>query len=194
MVSPLLAHRPGPFLAAAALSAAGQDVVFRSGVDLVTVDATVIGGDGRPVTGLGAGRFRAQSGRPGAPGGLRRVRQRRFSPERDARSRPGTSPRTKTSTPAASSLVAIDQTHIRRLEGRPAMAAAARFIDTLDPIDRVAVTSLSRIGTIEFTRDRPALKRRLDAIVGQGDQVFLQFNIGLSEAVEIADGGRVRLA
>ena len=36
----------------ATLSGQAQDVVFRSGVDLVTVDATVIGSDGRPVTEL----------------------------------------------------------------------------------------------------------------------------------------------
>jgi hypothetical protein len=91
-------------------------------------------------------------------------------------------------------VVAVDQMHIRRLEGRRALSAAARFIDSLDPLDRVAVTSLNRTASVEFTRDHLALKHRLETIVGQGDPVFLQFNIGLAEASEIADGGRARLA
>jgi VWFA-related protein len=91
-------------------------------------------------------------------------------------------------------VVAVDEAHIRRLEGRPALQAAATFIDGLDPADRVAVTGLSRIGVVEFTRDRAVLKRRLESLVGQTDPVFLQFNIGLLEAVEVADGNRTRLA
>jgi hypothetical protein len=56
------------------------------------------------------------------------------------------------------------------------------------------VTGLSRIGLIEFTRDRPALKRRLESLLGHTDPVFHQFNLGLLEAVEVADGNRTRLA
>lgn len=179
-------------LAGGALSAAGQDVVFRSGVDLVTVDATVIGTDGLPLSGLGPADFVLK-----VDGQVRPLASVEFVSAATTAARAPIAARHFTSNEDINAgrlvVVAIDQTHIRRLEGRSAMAAAARFIDTLDPIDRAAVTSLSRLGTIEFTRDRAALKRRLDALVGQGDQVFLQYNIGLSEAVEIADGGRVRL-
>jgi VWFA-related protein len=91
-------------------------------------------------------------------------------------------------------VIAVDEAHIRRLEGRPALGAAASFLDALDPLDNLAVVGLSRVGTVDFTRDRTALKRRLDALVGHTDPVFLQFNLGLLEAVEIADGNRNRLA
>ena len=90
-------------------------------------------------------------------------------------------------------VIAVDEAHIRRLEGRPALRAAAEFVESLDPADRVAVIGLSRTGDIEFWRDRPALKRRLDSLIGQTDPFFLQFNIGLLEAVELADGNRTRL-
>lgn len=186
--------RTAPVLVLAAALAAGaaQDVVFRTGVDLVTVDATVIGGDGRPLTGLGPADFVVK-----VDGQVRPVASVEFINAEAAPPRAPVAARHFTSNEDLNAgrlvVVAIDQTHIRRLEGRSAMAAAARFIDALDPIDRVAVASLSRLAGLEFTRDRPALKRRLDALVGQGDQVFLQYNIGLSEAVEIADGGRVRL-
>ena len=80
-------------------------------------------------------------------------------------------------------VIAVDEAHIRRLEGRPALGAAASFLDSLDPLDNLAVVGLSRVGTVDFTRDRTALKRRLDALVGHTDPVFLQFNLGLLEAV-----------
>ena len=38
------------------------------------------------------------------------------------------------------------------------------------------------------------LKQKLGALFGQTDPVFLQFNLGLSEALEIAEGSRSRLA
>jgi len=91
-------------------------------------------------------------------------------------------------------VLAVDEAHIRRLEGRPALRAAADFLDTLDPFDNIAVVGVSRIGIVEFTRDRTVLKRRLESLVGHTDPVFLQFNIGLLEAVEVADGSRTRLA
>ena len=73
-------------------------------------------------------------------------------------------------------------------------AAAEAFIDTLDPSDHVGVIGLTRVGALTLTRDRVALKRRLATLVGQTDPVFLQFNLGLSEALEIAEGSRSRLA
>ncbi len=91
-------------------------------------------------------------------------------------------------------ILAVDQAHIRRVEGRAALRAGAQFIATLDPIDRVGVTGLGQIGTLELTRDHRAAERRLERLVGMTDPVFLQFNVGLSEALQIADGSRTWLA
>ena len=53
-------------MATTAVGAARQPT-FRSGVELVTVDAAVLDGDGRPVTGLRAEDFRIEvDGRPRA--------------------------------------------------------------------------------------------------------------------------------
>jgi VWFA-related protein len=182
------------WLLAAPAAAAGQEVVFRSSVDLVTVDAVVLDGNGRPLPNLRAedfvvevdgrrrpvvsAQFIAPQARPGTPAPLDASH---FTTNEDADA-------------GRFIVIAIDEAHIRRLEGRPALQAAARFIDSLDPADRVAVTGLSRIGLIEFTRDRNLLKKRLESLVGQTDPVFLQFNLGLLEAVEVADGNRNRLA
>ncbi len=173
--------------------ARAQQPTFRSGVDLVTVDATVLDRTGRPIEGLGPLDFAlAIDGRP------RRVVSAQFVSQLASASRP----RQQAAYHFTSNedieagraiVVAVDEAHIRRLEGRAALRAAATFIDTLDPADRVAVTGLTRLGTIDFTRDREVLKRRLETLSGQTDPVFLHFNVGLSEALEIADGSRQRL-
>jgi VWFA-related protein len=182
-------------LTAAATAVAAQDVVFRTAVDLVTVDAVVIGADGRPVPNLRAEDFVVEvDGRP------RPVVSAQFlvQPSRGTSAEPLLDAAHFTTNEDAEAgrfiVIVIDEAHIRRLEGRPALQAAAQFIDSLDPADRVAVTGLSRIGMIEFTRDHNVLKRRLERLVGQTDPLFQQFNIGLQEAVEVADGNRTRLA
>ena len=173
---------------------AGQQPTFRSGVDLVTVDATVLGRDGHPLDTLGPDDFRLEvDGRP------RRVVSAQFVSQAPRGSRPpGPSPAHFSSNEDADAgrtvVVAVDEAHIRRLEGRPALRAAETFIDTLDAADRVAVIGLARLGALDFTRDRLALRRRLASLAGQADPVFQQFNVGLSEALEISEGSRARLA
>lgn len=174
-------------------SAFAQQATFRSGVDLVTVDATVLGRDGHPVEGLGPDDFILKvDGRPrrvvstqfvSTLAGASRARERgvyHFTSNEDADA-------------GRLVVVAVDEAHIRRLEGRVALRAAATFIDSLDPADRIAVTGLARLGTLAFSRDRVALKSQLDGLVGQTDPFFVAFNIGISEALAIADGGRAKL-
>jgi VWFA-related protein len=190
-IAPSLA---GAVLGGLVTMAAAQDVVFRTAVDLVTVDAVVLAPDGRPLAGLGAEDFVVEvDGRPRPVVSSQFVAALR--PARRAASRAAEDYSSNESADVGRFIViAVDEAHIRRLEGRPALQAAAQFLDTLDPADRVAVTGLSRVGTVEFTRDRVVLKRRLQALTGATDPVFLQFNIGLLEAVEVADGNRSRLA
>ena len=181
-------------LMAATHPMAGQQPTFRSGVDLVTVDATVVAGDGRPLDNLGPDDFRLT-----VDGHPRRLLSAQFVSQatRGARSpRPAAAHFSSNEDEDAGRLVvvAVDEAHLRRLEGRPGLRAAESFIDRLDATDRVAVIGLARLGALDFTRDRLALRRRLAALTGQTDPVFQQFNLGLSEALEIADGGRTRLA
>ncbi|MFA5910508.1 MAG: VWA domain-containing protein [Vicinamibacterales bacterium] len=184
----------GILLAAVITPLSGQQPTFRSGVDLVTVDATVLSGDGHPIDSLGPDDFQIKvDGRP------RRVVSAQFVSQAARSTRP--------SRPAAAHftsnedadagrvvIVAVDQAHIRRLEGRPALQAADAFIERLDPSDRVAVIGLARLGSLALTRDRVDLTQRLAALAGQADPVSHQFNVGLSEALEIAEGSRTRLA
>ena len=179
-------------VAATAVAAARQPT-FRSGVDLVTVDAAVLDGDGRPVPALRAEDFRIEvDGRP------RRIVSAQFVDlsEPIAVSPP---PAAHFSSNAGAGdgrivVIAVDETHIRRLEGRRALDAASRFIDVLPAIDRVGVIALTTEASVTLTRDRVALRRRLAGMLGRGDLSSGQFNLGISEALEIADGSRTRLA
>ncbi len=169
--------------------------VFRASVDLVTVDVAVVRANGAPDPNLRPDDFIVRvDGKPRRVVSAQFVRQasstgeaRRGAPRAHFTSNEDTQV-------GRYVVIAVDEAHIRRLEGRPALGAAASFLDSLDPLDNLAVVGLSRVGTVDFTRDRTALKRRLDALVGHTDPVFLQFNLGLLEAVEIADGNRNRLA
>lgn len=175
--------------------AAAQDpAVFRSGVDLMTVDATVVGTDGHLAPDLNAGDFVLK-----IDGKVRRVVSAQFVRHTATASSTVPLPAAHfSSNELADSgrfvAVAIDEPHIRRLEGRAALRAAGTFIEQLDPADHVAVFGLGRGGRLDFTRDRLASRRRLESLVGQGDPAFLRLNMGLLEAIEIADGGRARLA
>ncbi len=157
---------------------ADQQPTFRSGVDLVTVDAVVLGREGNPIANLQAEDFVVKvDGRP------RRVMSAQFVSQTAPASRPRTLAASHFTTNEDADagrvvIVAVDEPHIRRLEGRKALNAAGAFIDRLDPADRIGVTGLARLDTIELTRDRLALRRKLDTLTGETDPVFLQFNIG----------------
>jgi VWFA-related protein len=174
---------------------AQQPTVFRSGVDLMTFDATVVGPDGVPNPDLGPDDFVLK-----IDGRARSVVSAQFVTQQTSSTDAARAPLSahfssnEFGDPGRFVVLAIDEPHIRRLEGRAALQAAAEFIAGLDSLDRVAVIGLGRGGPVEFTRDRSAARHRLMALTGQGDPVFLQFNIGMLEAVEIADGARSRFA
>jgi VWFA-related protein len=175
-----------------------QSPVFRSGVDLVTVDATVIDGDGRPIEGLGPADFSIKVDGQSRPIVSVQFVSRVTSAEAD---RPvDTVPAARASSNESVSdarlvLVAVDQSNIRRLEGRLALRAAERFLDSLNPSDRAAVVAVNYAGDIEFTKDRAAAKRKLATMTGEAVPALIQpeYNLGLAEALLIADGNKARL-
>jgi VWFA-related protein len=180
-------------LAAAGLAAAGQPT-FRSGIDLVTVDAAVHAADGRPISSLGPDDFRIEvDGKP------RPVVSAQFvSLDTSDTWRRAVAAGHFSSNEGVDSgrtiVVAVDEAHIRRLEGKHALVAATRFIEALPPADRVAVVGLSSADRFTLTRDRAALRRHLESLTGIGDPLVQQLNLGVSEALEIAEGSRARLA
>ncbi|HYN06364.1 MAG TPA: VWA domain-containing protein [Vicinamibacterales bacterium] len=184
-------------LVAAPGGARQQAPVFRTSVDLVTVDATVVDSQGRPIGGLSSEQFSLKvDGQP------RRIVAVQFISRQaaPAESTPGTAAASRASSNQAVTdgrlvLIAVDRTNIRRLEGRSALRAAERFVDALGPSDRVAVMGVSDSGEIEFSRDRPRAKRQLATLTGEAVPALIQptFNLGLTEALWIADGNKSRL-
>jgi VWFA-related protein len=174
-----------------------QVPVFRSGVDLVTVDATVVDGRGQPIGGLTADQFTLKvDGQPRRIVSVQFVSRLRVSAE----PQPGTPAASRASSNEAASdgrlvLIAVDRANIRRLEGRSALRAAERFIDALGPSDRVAVMGAADAAEIEFSRDRARAKRQLGTLTGEAVPALIQpnFNLGLSESLWIADGNKSRL-
>jgi VWFA-related protein len=169
---------------------------FRSGVDLVTVDVAVLDDDGRPIEDLRAEDFEIRvDGAPrrvvsaqfvaigrGADGAASRAAAGDFSSNEEARE-------------GRLVLLAVDQPNIRRADGGAAIRAAVRFLESLDPADRVAVTGLARLGSFEFTANRAAARLQLERLMGEADArpFFADVSMGLSEALAIADGNKVAL-
>jgi VWFA-related protein len=183
---------PFRLLGVVALLLGSQQPVFRSGVELVTVDVTVLNRSGEPIADLAADRFDVTvDGRP------RRVVSAQFVPHRTAPLAASAPVDHFTSNegvdPGRLILVAVDQTHIRRVEGLAALRAAANFIDALDPSDKVAVTPVNHGGALQFTTAHGTAKRDLQRLTGEASFMPVHFRIGLSEALAIADGSRTRL-
>ena len=164
---------------------------FKSGVDLVTVDVAVLNSTGQPIPGLTAADFELS-----VDGDRRRIAWAEFVPHRTA------APESVATDHFSSNeglnvgrlvLVAVDQNHIRRVEGQAALRAAGAFIDTLDREDRVAVASLRQVAGIEFTREHAVAKRHLDGLTGSSSPPQLFYNLGLSESLSISEGQRLTL-
>jgi VWFA-related protein len=181
-------------LAAAAFAQTAQQPVFRSGVDLVTVDVSVVGPTGDPVENLTAEQFQLRV--DGVPRRIVRALYVPFKPE-TAGAANARVPEFFTSNEHVDTgrliLIAVDQQHIRRVEGLAALRAATHFIDELDAADRVAAAPLSYTGPIEFTNRHAAVKSYLQTLTGSATVLRGNFNIGLVESLYISDGQRTWL-
>ena len=169
-----------------------QQTVFRSGVDLVTVDVSVVDGKGTPVTSIGADRFDVR-----VDGLRRRVVSAEYVPHQPTRVKVDEGSAhfssNETARPGRLIMVAVDQMHIRRVEGLAALRAVGSFLDALDPSDRAAAAPLSHVGPIQFTDDHAAVKRYVETLAGTASPMPSHFNLGLTEALAISEGSRTWL-
>ena len=160
---------------------------FETGIDIVTVDVTVLGRDGSPVTKLQPDDFALTV--DGRPRPIHSVRLVTIGESAAAPTAPA-----EPSRPAAPPLaprhfvLVIDREHIPVGEGQPMLAAAAKFVDTLAPTDRIALwTTAQNATTIGFSEDREALKRRLRLSVGTYRESFGPWMVGRDEAIKVSD-------
>jgi len=160
-------------------------VTFRTGVDLVAVDVSVVDREGRPVADLTPEDFELKvDGKPRtlvSAQFIRQVRQVAAPGPRDA---------SFSSNVGASSgrliMMVVDQANIRRGSGKTVVDAATRFIDKLNPADRVGLKVIPGEGqSVDFTTNHALVKTLLGNIVGRMERTVGNLHIGIAEALDI---------
>ena len=184
-----------------------QQPVFRSGVDLVTVDVLVVDKNGHPIPELKADDFTVTvDGKPRRIASVEHlVHYDRFATAPDRTQIPNLrredrvmmraeySSNTK-SPPGRMFVLVIDSGNMTRGGGRGAMEAAGQFVQKLAPNDLVALVSLPAGVTVDFTADRLAIKSALIKVVGGGATKYLSNrSISLAEAFALVTGNQRRL-
>ena len=171
---------------------APQAPTFRSAVDLVPVDVSIIDKSGRPVSGLEAGDFVLTiDGRP------RKIATAQYIAAGDAE--PPAPARTYYSSNAAAAggrliMLVVDQGNIGPGRGKLALDAASRFISRLGPADRIGVVGLPGAGPhIEFTSNRALIQSLLPQLIGHAEQEGMM-RVGLAEALNVERGDPVAMA
>lgn len=178
--------------------------VFRAGVELLTLDVTALDNDtGRQVTDLAATDFIVE-----VDGGARQVTSSEYVRSVD-RLRVTGAPRqvsvradetyfsSNSNAAPSGRLIAllVDQGNIRTGAARQAMNGAKKFVDSLEPEDRVAVIAVPGPGElVDFTTDHDAVREALLRIVGRSETVQVQLNISVTEAIAIHNRTDARVA
>ena len=163
----------------------GQAPVFRSSVDLLEVDVSVVDGSGRPVDNLRAPEFSVSvDGQP------RRVVSSEYISDVSAESQLAgvtVDPYVSNNTdrrPGRLIVIVIDQNNMTMDRLRGALDPVRKFIDSLAPNDRVALMSIPSPGPrVDFTTNHAQIKAALGGVMPHGDIERSQYNISNYEAL-----------
>ena len=176
----------------ASAQAQQEQPIFRSGVDLIEIDVTVIDRDGFPVEDLVATEFSVE-----VDGDMRRVVQAQYislrPPEIDDPSMALETQQFFYSSNAAESrgriiVIAVDTESILFGEGRHVMQAASEFVSNLNPRDRVKLIGLPPPGVeIDFSSNHERVREALEGMSGLGQRPQIDLNIGIWEADQIVE-------
>ncbi len=149
-----------------------QQPTFRSRLDVVAVDVHVVDGSGRPVADLRPDEFGITvDGRPRSIVAADYVSYpSALATPAAAQERPHPLFTTNRSRPASAGrwiLIVVDEGNIRAGYARHAATAAARFLDQVQPNDRVGLLVIPASAThLDPTTDRGTLKEALQHIAG----------------------------
>ena len=160
-------------IALSVVLSAQQPPTFRSGVELIEVDATVLDRDGNPIADLQAADFSVTvDGKP------RAVVQAQFISLRapkgdtlpaDSLAEDAAYTSNANADPGRLIVILVDEESIPWGEGRHMMRAAAEFVDRLSPGDRVSVVAMPQPGVyIDFTSDHDRVRRAVGGMSGLG--------------------------
>ena len=170
---------------------APQAPVFRAGVDVLEVDVSVVDSEGRPIADLLGPEFTAT-----VDGSPRRVVSAQFvslRPDVARTTRFTEVPEAEVAISANSVgargrllAIAVDRESISFGNGRHAARAAARFLDTLGPDDKVSFFTVPLQGPfVEFTSDHELVRRELERMAGVAHRPRGTLNISITEAYTV---------
>lgn len=175
-----------------------QTPVFRGGVELVAVDVQVIDKSGQPMPALTPANFDVSIN-----GKSRRVVSADFI--RHAASAPGGPADAIAATlrPEAAAaggatgrtiILAVDEHSFSAGAAQAAMQAAGRFLDHLEPNDRVGLYAYpTGASGFDLTRDHAAVRKSLDKVVGLLELPTSRFNLSSTEVIDITSADTVAL-
>ncbi len=140
---------------------------FRGGIDLVEADAVVLGADGRPAAGLTAADFSLSvDGQQRAIESVEYVDAAAGGASR-TNTAPGSPAALLASRPQRHIVFVIDEGNIDAGGGKAAFGAAGRLLDRFGASDRVALLSIPRGPSADFTTERAPIRTALAASVGR---------------------------
>lgn len=178
--------------AAAALAlGAAQPPVFRSGVDIIVVEAQVVDKSGAIARGLTAADFQVTLG-----GRARTVVSAELAEYENASDAPPPDPDVSTNVvrgAARTILLVVDQASLRP-EGRTVLETTKRWVQTLGPSDRVGLVQLPDGPRVEFTTERQPIIDLLGQIVAAPTAKSLRAtlrNVSVWEGLRISEGDAI---
>jgi VWFA-related protein len=162
-----------------------QGPVFRSSVELLEVDVSVVDGDGKPVADLQAPEFIVSiDGQP------RRVATSEYISDVSAESQLAgitVDPYVSNNTdrrPGRLIVIVFDQNNMTMDRLRGSLDATRKFVSSLAPNDRVALMSIPSPGPrVDFTTNHKQIMDALNGVMGQGGNERGRFNISNYEAL-----------
>src|SRR4051812_24617969 len=175
--------------------AARAPVPYRSGVEAVQFDVSVLDDDGMPVTGLGPADFTVT-----VAGGPRRVVSATFVGQNGG---PAAGVTAEPQLPTVSTnedvgggrmvVFVVDQATLEQSEARQVSDGASRLIAHLSPTDRSALVLMPVGSGIPFTTDHPRVLEGLKRATGLASQNAFEHTLGLEEVRAIASGDYIAL-
>ncbi len=159
---------------------------FRTGVDLVAVDVSVVDRLSRPVDDLRPADFTLK-----VDGQQRPIVSAEFVSFRHGDEAPPADQPFSTSLGRRAGrliMIVIDEANIRRGSINAVIKAASTFVDTLGRADRVAVQILPGAGpVVNFTDDHALVQRVLRTAVGTAVEAERTDRVGVAEAIAVLE-------
>lgn len=171
------------------VAAPRQQATFKSGVDVVAVDVSIVDKNGRPVDDLKVSEFSLKvDGKPRKLASAEFINLRRADESTDPD--PTTYSTNQGAKPGRLILIVVDEGNIHKGNGRNIMAAASRFIDGLNRSDRISLEFIPGTGPIVgFTSNHALVKKMLENGVGKMVEADFSKRVGLTEAMQFVREG-----